>query len=292
MKKTMAIGITFLAASLWAPSASAQAPARARSAASFTSGQSFLGIGTRDIDEERAKALKLTTVRGSEVMSVIENSAAAKAGIKEGDVVLDFNGQPVEGKDQLARMIRETPIGRQVKIGLWRNGAAQTVTATLEAGKGPVAYSDGAWGVPELRIPEMPPIEIPKYQMLSQNSILGITGESIGSQDQLADFFGVTEGVLVKSVRQSSAADKAGLKAGDVIIKVEDTAVRTANGITNAIRAARSKTVNLTVVRNKREMPITVTIETLLPGMKAYTVRPGKVGWPVVLEFFGKDRVI
>ena len=66
---------------------------------------------------------------------VDENSPAAKAGIKEGDVVLEYNGQPVEGGEQLSRLVRETPIGRQVKVGVWRNGSMQTLTAGVEAHK-------------------------------------------------------------------------------------------------------------------------------------------------------------
>ena len=93
--------------------------------------------------------------------------------------------------------------------------------------------------------------------------MLGIIGESLGPEEQLAEFFGVKDGVLVKSVNKDSAAEKAGIKAGDVIVKVDDTKVTTSREITSALRAPRSKkTVTVTVVRAKKEMPMTVTIET------------------------------
>ena len=92
---------------------------------------------------------------------------------------------------------------------------------------------------------------------------LGIFGEPLSNQEQLAEFFGVKDGVLVKQVQHNSPAEKAGLKAGDVIVKVEDAQVNTSRDITRALREAKGKkTVTLTVVRAKKEMPIVVTLET------------------------------
>ena len=281
MKLTLAIGTAILAATL-TPGAFGQKTAR--SAAAF-SRASYLGIGAQAIDAERAKALKLREVRGAEVTSVEPESPAAKAGIKDGDVVLEFNGQPVEGKDQLARMVQEVPVGRQVKIGFWRNGAAQTVTATT-AESNRRAYFSGDGGYFSFPTPPdmpkyapMPSIEIPKFQMLSQSPMLGIFGESLGQQEQLAEFFGVKEGVLVKSVTHNSAAEKAGIKAGDVIVKVDDSRVNNTGEISSALRAARSKaTVTVMVVRNKKEMPLTVTLDVppARPVKAGYMV-PGKL---------------
>jgi S1-C subfamily serine protease len=70
-----------------------------------------------DITSDRAKALKLKEERGVEVTSVEPDSAAAKAGLKVGDVILEYNGQKVEGWEHLKRLVRETPIHREVKIG-------------------------------------------------------------------------------------------------------------------------------------------------------------------------------
>ena len=104
----------------------------------------------------------------------------------------------------------------------------------------------------------MPTIEMPRFQMSTQNPMLGIIGESLGQQDQLAEFFGVQDGVLVRSVKKGSAAEKAGIKAGDVITKVDDSKVTSSSEITRVLRGLKSKkTVTVTVVRNKKEMPIT-----------------------------------
>ena len=117
----------------------------------------------------------------------------------------------------------------------------------------------------------MPQIEIPRFQMTWQNPVLGIEGESLRSQEQLAEFFGVKEGVLVKLVRKNSAAEKAGIKAGDVVVKVDDSTVATSQEITRALRALGSKkTFTVTVVRNKKEMPLTVTMEERGGAVRAW----------------------
>jgi serine protease Do len=281
-----------------APPAPTPAPApraapRARIATgTVTSGGTYLGIGVKEVDADRAKALKLRDVRGAEVTSVTEDSPASKAGLKEGDVVLEWNGQPVEGGAQLARFVRETPAGRQVKIGIWRNGAMQTVTTTMEASK---AFAMGGDNIviPEFRMPEMsipmPNIEIPRFQMLYQSPMLGIYGEALGQQEQLAEYFGVKEGVLVKSVNKGSAAEKAGIKAGDVIVKVEDKSIAGTGDITSALRADRSKkSVTVTVVRNKKEIPITVTVENSATS----AVRAGLLIEPGVLRISASPRVL
>src|SRR6185312_2894120 len=94
---------------------------------------SFLGVGIQEIDGNRAKELKLPDDGGVEVTRIAPDSPAEKAGIKTGDVVTQYNGQRVEGMEQFSRMVRETPAGRDVRIGILRNGAAQTIAAKIAA---------------------------------------------------------------------------------------------------------------------------------------------------------------
>jgi serine protease Do len=240
----------------------------------------YLGVGGQDITSDRAKALKLKEERGVEVSSVDQDGSAAKAGLKEGDVVLEFNGQKVEGWEHLKRLVRETPIHREVKIVVWRNGAAQTLTAMI-GGRKETPMDLGDWVTPPPALwtppmapaapmpptampsmpamPAMPGFDLPAFRTLMGTSSLGIIGEALGQESQLAEFFGVKEGVLVRSVNKDSAAEKAGMKAGDVITKVEDTAISTPQQISGALRQVRNKTVTVTVIRSKREMNLTVT---------------------------------
>jgi serine protease Do len=220
-------------------------------------GSSYLGIGVADITAERAKALNLKEVRGAEVTSVAVDGPASKAGIKPGDVLLEYDGAAVVGIEQFTRLVRETPVGRQVKIAVWRNGAGQTLTATIEGRKGTlIPYP----GTPPF-FPS-PGIEIPRLGISWRNPVLGIEGESLDSQEQLAEFFGVKNGVLVKAVVKDSAAEKAGIKAGDVVVKLGDSPVSTPEEVTRVLRALGSvKTFTVTVVRNRKEIPLTVTRE-------------------------------
>src|SRR5579864_6762557 len=92
---------------------------------------SYLGIDTRDITHDRMVALKLREERGVEVTMVDQDAPAGKAGLREQDVILTFNGQPVEGQEELRRMIRETPAGRSITLGISRDGQMINVKAQL-----------------------------------------------------------------------------------------------------------------------------------------------------------------
>ncbi len=224
---------------------------------------SFLGIGVSEIDADRAKALKLKEERGVEITRVEEDSPAARAGLKTGDVVLEYGGQRVEGTEQFVRLVHETPVGREMKISVSRNGAVQTLTAKTGSRKfdAPKAWMLRSGDAFPFELPESPRMpEIPKAFMSWRSGVLGIEGESVDSQ--LAQFFGVKEGVLVRSVSKSSAAEKAGLKAGDVITKIDSTAVSNSREISAALRASGSKRpVTVTLTRERREMVTTVYID-------------------------------
>ena len=97
---------------------------------------SYLGVGVAEVSAERVKALKLKEERGVEITRVDDDSPALKAGLKAGDVVLDYNGQRIEGTEQFVRMVKETPEGRQVRLLISRDGNTQTLTATIAARKG------------------------------------------------------------------------------------------------------------------------------------------------------------
>jgi len=217
---------------------------------------SYLGIGIQEIDSDRAKALKLREEAGVEVTRVEKDSPAEKAGLMAGDAVIQYNGQRVEGIEQFSRMVRETPAGRDIKLDLWRNGGPMSVTAKVAVRRGGVVAGDGfAFTIPE--IPVMP--DIPRSLMIWRTALLGVEAESLDGQ--LAQFFSVKEGVLVRSVVAGSAAEKAGIKAGDVITKVDDASVRTPSDLSSRIRGLRGKSVDVVVMRDRKEMTLNVMIE-------------------------------
>jgi serine protease Do len=253
--RTMQIAILCVAA-LGASLLGAQ-PARDPRTAPVAPSSSFIGVGIQEIDAERAKALKLPEEAGVEITHVDPNSPAERAGLKAGDVVIQFNGQPVEGIAQFSRMARETPAGREVRLSIFRSGAPQTVT--VKTGTRPAMPGYG---------PPMPPMDgfnlrlpdVPRSFMSWRNAVLGVEAESLDGQ--LAQYFGVTEGVLVRSVLKESAAEKAGIKAGDVITRVNDARVVTPADISSRVRSLRGKSIPVSLMRDRREITVTVTIGT------------------------------
>jgi C-terminal processing protease CtpA/Prc len=238
---------------------------------------SWLGVELREVTSETAKDLKLPAERGVVVSSVVPDSPAAKAGLKENDVVTEINGQHLEGAVQFRRMIREIPAGRTVALTLWRDGHAQTVSVTLGKGEerhhsfkvftpGPGAPGSFTFHMPE--IPMVPPMEWDGSRLLMGGQPrLGIDAEDLNGQ--LGTFFGAPdgEGILVREVSPGSPAEKAGVKAGDVITSVNGERVRTVGDLREKLLAKRgskekdqSQNVKLGVLRNKSEVSITVEL--------------------------------
>src|SRR2546427_525100 len=130
-------------------------------------GSSWLGVETHEVTSDKAKELKLSAEppRGVLLGKIVPDSPAAKAGLKENDVVTEINGQRVEGAAQFRRMIHEIPAGRSIQLSVWRDGRTQAISATL--GKSEerhhamkmVAPTPGSFAFRMPEIPEMPPME-------------------------------------------------------------------------------------------------------------------------------------
>lgn len=268
MKGQNEIGIALLAAALAAPALMAQQQRRPMQQATevmLQKDMSYLGIGVQDVDSERAKALKLKDERGAEVTSVEPDSPAFKAGMKAGDVVMEFNGTPVQGMEHLQRLVRETPAGRAVKLQIWRNGAPVTIMATVGLRRGMWLEAPGDVNVaitPPPPAPPMPMNSMPGIIAIMPSGLLGIEGEPLNQEPQFAEFMGVKDGVLVKAVNRNSAAERAGIKAGDVIVRIDDAHVSSAGDITRTLRASHGKKAfNVTLVRAKKEIALNVNLE-------------------------------
>lgn len=221
---------------------------------------SYLGIGVAEIDETRMKALALREERGVEVTRVEAGSPAEKAGLKVGDVILDYNGQRIEGLQQFMRMVRETPSGREVKLGLSRSGKGETLavrTTTRKENWVRPALNEQL-GMLDRDLKDLQ-VTVPQLNMTWRSGRLGIEGESLDGQ--LASYFGVQTGVLVRNVTAGSAAEKAGVKAGDVITKINGKPVKSTREISEAIREGNRTATDVTLMRDKREMSVSATIE-------------------------------
>jgi serine protease Do len=231
-------------------------------------GPSWLGVETNEVTSDVVKELKLPAERGVVIRNVTPDSPAAKAGLKENDVISEVNGQRVEGTTQFRRMIHEIPSGRSVTLTVWRDGRSQTVGVTL--GKAEERHQEWmrtapgafAFHMPEVQIPEIPSIDLGGDFTIfaGGRARLGIDAEEIGGQ--LGSFFGAPdgEGILVRSVNAGSPAEKAGMKAGDVITAVGGERVRTVGDLREKLAKVEDKPVQIGVLRNKKEMTLNVEL--------------------------------
>src|SRR5205814_9791106 len=120
------------------------------------SGSSYLGVDIADVTTERLSALKLKEEHGAEVTMVDQDAPAGKAGLKEHDVILSLNGAAVESAAQLRRMIRETPAGRVIALGISREGRPQTIKVQLANRSKSMSARVMSPGDMNIQIPPMP----------------------------------------------------------------------------------------------------------------------------------------
>jgi serine protease Do len=222
-------------------------------------GSSYLGVDIADVSPERLGELKLKEEHGAEITMVDQDAPAGKAGLHDHDVIVSLNGTPVESAAQLRRMIKETPPGRVVNLGISRDGQAMTIKVQLAD-----RHKSMAWApkMPEMpQMPMMPDFDLPvSVVVVHQSARSGLMVENI--TPQLGDFFGVKDGkgVLVRSVEKGSRGEKAGFRAGDVVVKVNNQPVHDTSDFTHALRSSSGGTAAVTVMREKREQNLTLTL--------------------------------
>ena len=224
----------------------------------------WLGGNIGEGTAEKAKELKLPAARGVLLTEVESDSPAAKAGLKVNDIVTEYNGQRVEGTLQFRRLVRETPVGHTAQLGVWREGRAQNISVELGKHSGRMGRVR-ALGPEDFHFNFKMP-EMNGYIFNSRSPMLGIAAEDLSGQ--LGAYFGVPdgEGVLVREVSSGTGAAKAGLKAGDVITKIDGERVRNVGELREKLRGKReAKTVGVTVIRKGTETTMNVEIEQPRP---------------------------
>jgi serine protease Do len=227
---------------------------------------SRLGVILSDIDADRAAALRLGSVTGVEVARVEPGSPAEQAGIKAGDVLLSFNNESIVGAKHLGRLVSETPVGRKIKIEYSRDGKVSTVMVTTAARPAlatmpynPITLTDvggEAWPMPG---------PVPSPHLFWSSPRIGIECEGLDARNsQLAEFFGVKRGVLVRSVSKDSAAAKAGLRAGDVILQISGHPVADPTEIVSYVREEQhsAKPMPLEVMRDHKPAMLKLSLES------------------------------
>jgi len=220
-----------------------------------------IGVSVRDVDNADK------TRSGVVVEDVRPDSPAEKAGLKPADVIVVFDGETVRSARQFARLVQETPAGRTVAVTVVSDGTRKNVQITPSEGHGGITI-DGdrirerigdAWRAYE----QMPPFnfDFDLPFIMDGRGRLGITVQEL--TPQLAAYFGAKEGVLVTSVTEGGPASRAGLKAGDVVTKVNDVSIRSREGLLHQLRDIKDdEQVSIGIVRDKKEMTVRARLES------------------------------
>jgi S1-C subfamily serine protease len=236
------------------------------------SAQGYLGVNLSEIDTDRVNALHLKDAHGAEVTLVDHDAPAGKSGLKVHDVILQLDGQAVENAEQLRHRLLDMPSGRTVNLLVSRDGNPINISVQL---CDRAELEQKAWSH-HLTVPEpAPPARSGFHETFIESRRPAVTGildtvmpkglyvgaELNPVRTQLADYFGVSSGtgLLVENVDYQSPASRAGLKAGDVVVKVESQQMTSKGDWVKALRNHRGHLVQVTVMRNKQEQVLTMS---------------------------------
>lgn len=273
VKRTVAVGILALVVIIGAimMAASISAQTRHQRTASdmfrlFGAG-SEIGVSVRELTDDDMTRARRDRASGVYVLSVREESPAARAGVRSGDIIVTFDGERVRGVRHFSRLVLESPAGRAVRAEIVREGVSRMVDVT------PETSGRFALPLPEIRenlergLRSLPPgfdLEWPGGPRAVRTR-LGISMTPL--TDQLGTYFGVEEGVLVSAVEAGSPAADAGLRAGDIVTAIDGQPVRSPGDVfTAALNAAPGATLDVRLVRDRTEMNVKITIARRQPG--------------------------
>jgi len=283
MKQPSSLAVAVVAAGLCLPLTAAAPAAEGHwsHSSSSKSAQGYLGIDIRDVTPDQVRPLRLNEAKGAEIIDVDHDGPACKAGLELHDVILQMNGQKIENQDQLRQMLRAIPPGRTVTLLISRNGLEQTISAQManreeverEAWKQryrvPAPASFGGAVVTNGFLKSAPTPDVSAAEPKGHRDFLGMsvilsssfTGAKLEVMGpQLAEYFGAQgAGLLVRSVDTNSPADAAGMKAGDVVVRVNQVPVASGNDWTRTVRENRGKPLPVVVLRDKHERTLTLT---------------------------------
>ncbi len=211
----------------------------------------WLGVRIQTVTEELAEGLGMKQPRGALVAGVTDDSPAGAAGIKSGDVIVQFNGQEIDEMRALPRIVAETAVGKTVPVEVWRKGELQTFQVEL-----------GELEQAEKQLSMTEPSE-PQEETSSTVGSLGLTLSPI--TEALAQEFGIERetGAVVTEVNPDSSAAEKGLRPGDVIIEVNQEEVTNPKEVAAEVDAAaknENRSVLLLVQRGEDRLFIAVRL--------------------------------
>jgi len=235
-------------------------------------GNSFLGVELGEVTAETVQRLKLREERGALINSVTDGSGAAQAGLQKNDVIVKWDGEPIESARELSRQIRETPAGRTVRLGVIRDG--REIEVSVKLGERASLITRPRVARPVVARPRIRP----QVQLAPRARVRGRLGVELQSMTaQLAEYFGLSKrtGALVVFVFADSPAAKAGLKAGDVILSAGGETVESPMDLRRVLTGKPEGVIDFKIIRDKREQTVTVQVEK---GTSSWLLEDGDLG--------------
>jgi Do/DeqQ family serine protease len=202
-----------------------------------------LGVTVQPVTSDMAASLGLSDARGAIVSSIESGSAAERAGVKRGDVIVSFNGQPVTDYNALRNRVADAKPGSNAAVGIMRDGSEKTLTVKLDEASANRSARNSSGHAPES----------------ADQTALGVAVEpltpEIAARARLPRSL---NGLLVENVDPDGRAADAGIQAGDVIVEANRKAVTSVDDLRTAVRSATDKPLLLLVHRQGRELFVTV----------------------------------
>ncbi|SYZ72124.1 exported hypothetical protein [Candidatus Zixiibacteriota bacterium] len=233
-------------------------------------GNGWLGLYTQTIDKDLKEAFNLGSDHGVVINRVIPNSPADKAGLKAGDIILSLDGTDLTTSEQLADLVGEHNSGDKVKLDVMHKGNKETLSIALgERQNSPTKMFSDQMGMPSA--PSAPHVYSKVYrfnQSEMSDTYIGVSLQSLNTQ--LGDYFGVTDGkgALVAEVMDNSPAQKAGIKAGDVITSIDGQAIDGPSDVQKAVAdKKKGEKLEMTVLRNKGKMDFALEVAETPPDL-------------------------
>jgi predicted metalloprotease with PDZ domain len=230
--------------------------------------QGFLGVEVGDVTPDRVASLHLKDSHGAEITILDHDAPAGKVGLKMHDVILEVNGQPIDGAEQMRQILHEAAPGHRLQLIVSRDGVEQKVTvqladrrkvqeearerldtAGISSSAGNSFVSSGA------DLPSSDGFHSPFGNSLH----VGAMVEPLTSQ--MSDFLGLQGGVMIKSVAHKSAADAAGLRPHDVVLQVGGESVVTSSDWERLLRSSEGKPVQVEILRDRVKQLVLLQVD-------------------------------
>ena len=199
----------------------------------------WLGVRIQVVSKEIAEAAKLEEPKGAFVASVADNSPSDKAGIKNGDIIINFNGTPINEMKELPKIVAQTEVGKVVEVIVWRNG--KEIVKKIKLGR--LETSDDFKA------------EIPTENKISEIEKLKISVRLVNKNDlRERNLPSNTKGLVITDIKPESPIDY--LNVGNIIIETDGKPIRTVgqlNNYINSVIRSGNKTIFITIYNNQNQ---------------------------------------